>query len=161
MSASALPCHCHFHCMQELAGHQPHLNIALPSESQVSLHWWSWTLQCKICTVNQMFTYLNRTSTLHCLLQSSSVNVVFLLSICSIFASMIYSLLYNRFLFLYSAARKGYNIIKTVILHFDFQNARTDTTCPVWSLSGSEAGQDRTWWKAPSQQTWSRRVYEE
>ena len=54
---------------------------------------------------------------------------------------MIYSLLYNRFLFLQQLGRDN---IKTVILHFDFQNARTDTTCPVWSLSGSKAGQDRT-----------------
>ena len=124
---------CHFHCMQE-----PHSRGAAAS-TYVSFHCQSW--QCKICTVN------NFTSPLHCLLQSSSVNVIFFyyLYICSIFAFMIYTLilLYVNVSSSCSPTRKEFDI-KILILYFEFQNARTDTTCPVWSLSGSEAGQDRT-----------------
>ena len=108
-----------------------------------------------------MCTYLNWTSTLHCLLQSSSVNVSSIFIIYMLpFLPLWFILFYTTVSSSYSV-QQGRDIIKTVILHFYFQNARTDTTCPVWSLSGSEAGQDRTWWKAPSEQTRLGRVYEE
>ena len=71
------------------------LNIPTITRLDVSFHWQNSTLQCKLCTVNQMFTYLNITS-VHCIALFTSIKFSecnnFYDLCCSIFIFMIYSL---------------------------------------------------------------------